>query len=102
MVAALELGGVLVTRGAEGMSYVGKDGRIVHVPAHAREVFDVTGAGDTVVAAIAAAVATGADIVDALQLATVAAGIVVGKLGAASPTPEEILQDIGATHTEHV
>jgi len=98
MVAALELGGLLVTRGAEGMSYVGRDGEVVHVPARAREVYDVTGAGDTVIAAIGSALAAGADIVDALQLATVAAGIVVSKLGAATATPEEILEDLASVH----
>jgi len=99
MVAALELQGLLVTRGADGMSYIGREGEIVHVPARAREVYDVTGAGDTVIAAIGAALAAGADVVDALQLATIAAGIVVSKLGASTASPREILEDLTQTHT---
>ena len=98
MVAALELRGLLVTRGAEGMSYVGRDGEVVHVPARSREVYDVTGAGDTVIAVIGAALAAGANVVDALQLATIAAGVVVSKLGASTASPREILEDLGQTH----
>ena len=92
MAAALELDGVLVTRGEEGMSLVKRDGRERHIPARAREVFDVTGAGDSVIATIGCAFAVGADLDDALHLANVAAGIVVGKLGAATANPAEILE----------
>jgi rfaE bifunctional protein kinase chain/domain len=91
---SLELGGVLVTRGEDGMSLVERGGRVLHVPAHAREVFDVTGAGDTVIAAVGAACAVGADLKDAITLANVAAGIVVGKLGAATASPAEILHEL--------
>jgi len=94
MVAALELGGILVTRGEEGMSLMDGQGRALHMPARAREVFDVTGAGDTVIGAIGCATAVGADLKDALQLANVAAGIVVGKLGAATVNPEEIMHEL--------
>lgn len=90
---ALELEGVLVTRGEEGMSLVRPGRPILHVPARAREVFDVTGAGDTVIAAIGSAYAVGAALEDAMQLANIAAGIVVGKLGAATASPEEILHE---------
>jgi bifunctional ADP-heptose synthase (sugar kinase/adenylyltransferase) len=85
---------VLVTRGEEGMSLVKRDGGAVHIPARAREVFDVTGAGDTVIAAIGCAWAVGGGIEDALNLANIAAGIVVGKLGAATATPAEIMHEL--------
>lgn len=96
LVKELDLGGVLVTRGENGMSFVEQDGRVLHVPVHKREVFDVTGAGDTVIAAIGCAWAVGSKLEDALHLANVAAGIVVGKLGAATATPAEILHELGS------
>lgn len=96
MAAALELDGVLVTRGEEGMTLVRGDGRELHIPARAREVFDVTGAGDSVIAAIGCALAAKAELADALQLANIAAGIVVGKLGTATATPAEILHELSA------
>jgi D-beta-D-heptose 7-phosphate kinase/D-beta-D-heptose 1-phosphate adenosyltransferase len=85
---------VLVTRSAEGMTLVSAD-ETHHLPAEAREVFDVSGAGDTVVAAVAAAVATGAALVDAARIANVAAGIVVGKVGTAVAYADDV---IGAIH----
>lgn len=94
MATEFGLDGVLVTRGEEGMSLVERSGRALHMLARAREVFDVTGAGDTVIAAIGCAYAVGGATEDALHLANVAAGIVVGKLGAATATPEEILHEL--------
>lgn len=94
MVAALDLGGVLVTRGEDGMSMISRDGQVTHMPARAREVFDVTGAGDTVVAALGCAYGAGGELIDSLQLANIAAGIVVGKLGAATAAPDEILHEL--------
>lgn len=94
LTASLELGAVLVTRGEEGMSLVKRSGEVLHYPAQAKEVFDVTGAGDTVIATMGCAFAVGGEPEDALHLANVAAGIVVGKLGAASATPEEILHEL--------
>lgn len=90
----LELGGVLVTRGEEGMSLVERRGKSLHIPARAREVFDVTGAGDTVIATLGCAYAVGAALPDAIELANIAAGIVVGKVGAATATPAEILHEL--------
>jgi len=75
--------GVLCTRGAEGMSLIEAKGAVHHLPAAAREVFDVSGAGDTVVATLAAGIAAGLSWADAAELANVAAGIVVGKVGTA-------------------
>jgi rfaE bifunctional protein kinase chain/domain len=96
MAKDLDLGGVLVTRGEQGMSLMQQDGKVIHIPARAREVFDVTGAGDTVIAAVGCAWAVGSSVGDALQLANMAAGIVVGKLGAASASPAEILHELGS------
>ncbi len=95
LVQDLDLGGVLVTRGEDGMSLVQRDGKVLHIRARSREVFDVTGAGDTVIAAIGCAWAVGSGLEDAVHLANVAAGIVVGKLGAATASPAEILNELG-------
>jgi D-beta-D-heptose 7-phosphate kinase/D-beta-D-heptose 1-phosphate adenosyltransferase len=72
---------LLVTRGAQGMCLVGPGDRITLIPAQAREVYDVSGAGDTVIATLAAALAAGASFEQAARTANTAAGIVVGKLG---------------------
>lgn len=81
---------VLVTRGEEGMSLFAQNGEVTHIPAVAHEVFDVTGAGDTVVATLALALAAGATVADAAILSNHAAGIVVGKLGTATTTTAEV------------
>lgn len=88
--AELELEGLLITRSEHGMTLLQKDRPPVHLPAQAREVFDVTGAGDTVIALLAAGLAAGAELAHAAALANLAAGLVVGKLGAASVTPPEL------------
>jgi len=80
---------VVATRSEQGMSVVA-DGAVHHLPAEAREVFDVSGAGDTVVAALAAALAAGAPLPAAARLANLAAGIVVGKVGTAVVRPDEL------------
>lgn len=82
---------VLVTRSQDGMTLVTVDGQIHHLPAEAREVFDVSGAGDTVVATLAAAIASGASLLEGALLANVAAGIVVGKVGTAVAYAEEVI-----------
>ena len=100
MAEALELDGVLVTRSEEGMSLIERSGRVLHMPARAREVFDVTGAGDSVIATIGCAYAAGGGLEDALALANIAAGIVVGKLGAATASPQEILHELHVQEVE--
>lgn len=75
---------LLVTRGKDGLSLIGKSAEIVHVEAHEREVFDVSGAGDTVIATLAVAVASGVALPIAAELANLAASIVVGRLGTAT------------------
>lgn len=82
---------VMITRGDRGMLLLGADGQPVYVETAAREVYDVTGAGDTVIAALAGALASGATIVEAATLANHAAGIVVGKVGTATATAEELI-----------
>jgi D-beta-D-heptose 7-phosphate kinase/D-beta-D-heptose 1-phosphate adenosyltransferase len=81
---------LLVTRGKDGMTLFQPPQAPVHLPTRAREVFDVTGAGDTVIATFSMAVLCGLPFVDAARLANVAAGIVVGKLGTATVLPEEL------------
>jgi D-beta-D-heptose 7-phosphate kinase/D-beta-D-heptose 1-phosphate adenosyltransferase len=83
---------VLITRGPEGMSLFEPKGRLTHIPTRAREVYDVTGAGDTVISVLTLALACGAPIRDAAAISNYAAGIVVGKLGTASTSPAEILE----------
>ncbi len=85
----LGLDALLVTRSEEGMTLFRESGT-AHEPALAREVFDVSGAGDTVIATLAVMMAAGQDMVTAMQLANCAAGIVVGKLGTAVATIEEL------------
>ncbi len=82
---------LVITMGAEGM-LVCRDGRPVHqIPTAVREVFDVSGAGDTVIAVLTAALASGALLEDAAALANLAAGVVVGKIGTATATAAEIM-----------
>lgn len=80
--ASLNLQALLVTRSEEGMTLY-RQGDVFNMPSLAREVFDVSGAGDTVIASLGAMLASGADLVDAVRLANRAAGVVVGKLGTA-------------------
>jgi D-beta-D-heptose 7-phosphate kinase/D-beta-D-heptose 1-phosphate adenosyltransferase len=78
------------------MMLLEEDGEPVYVPTAAREVFDVTGAGDTVIATLAASVAAGASLTEAAMLANHAAGIVVGKIGTATASAEELLASFRA------
>ena len=91
---ALGCRAVLVTRGEHGMALVQDGRRPVEIPTAAREVFDVTGAGDTVIASLALATAAGASLQEAAMLANYAAGVVVGKVGTATAVPEEVLAAI--------
>jgi rfaE bifunctional protein kinase chain/domain len=90
----LKLDALLVTRSEEGMTLF-REHEVVHEPTHAREVFDVSGAGDTVIATLAVMLAAGASLPDAVRIANRAAGIVVGKLGTAVVSRTEIVKDIG-------
>ena len=87
------IGGLLITLGENGMLYVPSrksDVGAIYLPTRAQEVFDVSGAGDTTIAALAAALGAGAEMADAMQIANAAAGIVVGKLGTALVSAKEL------------
>lgn len=94
LLAAHDFGAVLATRSEEGMTLVTASGEVTHVRATAREVFDVAGAGDTVIATLAAAIAAGAPLALAARLANIAAGIVVGKAGTATPSIDELQEQL--------
>ena len=85
---------ILITRGAQGMLLTFAAGPAVRFPAMAREVYDVSGAGHTVAAALAAALGSGASVSDAVELANVAAGLVVGKVGTAVVDGTEIVNEL--------
>ncbi len=87
---------ILLTRGEQGMTLFSPDGRLQHIPTVAREVYDVTGAGDTVMAALSLAVIAGAPPLRAAQLANYAASVVIGKVGTAVVTRRELLAAIRA------
>lgn len=98
LAADLGLEALLVTRGEYGMSLVRPVGEPVHLPTQAREVYDVTGAGDTVIAVLAASLAANAELPTAMYLANVAAGIVVGKMGTATASVAEIRHALHVMH----
>jgi len=86
----LELEALLITRSQHGMTLLQRGQPALHLPAHTHEVFDVTGAGDTVIAVLTASLAAGQDLIAATTLANLAAGLVVAKLGAATVSPAEL------------
>lgn len=90
LLADLALEALLITRGEQGMTLIRPGQPELHLPARAREVFDVTGAGDTVIAALAGALAAGEPLPQSVAIANLAAGIVVGKLGTATVSAPEL------------
>lgn len=88
---------VLITRGEHGMSLFEKNGKVTHVPSFAQEVFDVTGAGDTVVSTLALSLAAGASLLTASRIANYAAGIVVGIVGTATVNREQLVKTIDSS-----
>lgn len=84
------IGAVIATRSEDGLSVIASNAQPLHVRAQAREVFDVSGAGDTVIATLAAVLATGAGLADAALIANIAAGIAVGKIGTTPVSAEEL------------
>jgi D-beta-D-heptose 7-phosphate kinase / D-beta-D-heptose 1-phosphate adenosyltransferase len=90
--AAADAQAILLTRGAQGLSVIPAEGEALHLPALARRVFDVSGAGDTTIAAFAVALAGGADLADAARLANIAAGLVVAKPGTATISRDELAE----------
>jgi len=97
----LELEALLVTRGEHGMTLLTKDQEPLHLPTHAREVFDVTGAGDTVISVLAASLAAKKSLAEATQLANIGAGIVVGKMGTATVNTEELSNALHGSRAHH-
>lgn len=85
---------LLITRGEEGMTLFGRDGSLLHIPSVGMEVYDVTGAGDTVVSVLALALAAELEMRDATELANHAAGLVIRELGTATTTRAEILDSL--------
>lgn len=91
----LQLKNLLITLGADGMVLFNESGEVWHLPTSARNVYDVTGAGDTVIATIGACASAGIDLLSACAIANYAAGIVVGQVGTASVRLEQLKQTIG-------
>ncbi len=93
--------GVLITRGKAGMTLLeGIDGRVVHIPTQAREVFDVSGAGDTVLSLLGLGIASGLSFLEASVLANIAGGIVVGKVGTSTVGMDELVASISERDLE--
>ena len=95
LLSELALDALLITRSEAGMSLFPSAGAAVHIPTVAREVYDVTGAGDTVIAVLSLGLACGLSMADAAWVANVAAGIAVGKLGTSTVSPQEIVVEVG-------
>ena len=94
LISELDLQAMLITRGEHGMTLLRPDLEELHLPARAREVFDVTGAGDTVISVLASALAAGDGLADATAIANLAAGLAVGKLGTAAISGPELRRAI--------
>ncbi len=101
LLADLDLSALLVTRGEKGMTLLSQQAAPLHLPTQAREVFDVTGAGDTVISVLATALAARKPLAEATALANLAAGIVVGKLGTATASRDELEQAIQGERAEY-
>jgi len=90
----LDLEALLITRGENGMSLLKTEGSVSHFPARAREVYDVTGAGDTVISVLASSMAAGLPMTESVALANIAAGLIVAKLGTATITAPELRREM--------
>ncbi len=90
LIETLDLQAILVTLGKDGMCLIQRDSEVYHLKAHTQEIYDVTGAGDTVIAVLAAGLGTGLSMRDSAQLANLAAGIAVRRLGAAQVTVADL------------
>ncbi|QYJ86838.1 bifunctional D-glycero-beta-D-manno-heptose-7-phosphate kinase/D-glycero-beta-D-manno-heptose 1-phosphate adenylyltransferase HldE [Shewanella mesophila] len=95
-----DLDAMLVTRSEKGMTLITRASPELHIPTVAREVYDVTGAGDTVISALATALAAGSDLPQACAIANTAAGIVVGKLGTSTVSRIELIAALNLSHGE--
>jgi D-beta-D-heptose 7-phosphate kinase/D-beta-D-heptose 1-phosphate adenosyltransferase len=90
----LDARAILITRGGKGMSLFSRDGDVAHIPTFARDVYDVTGAGDTVIATFVSAVCAGANLVEAAVVANAGAGHTVGEIGTATVTVEQLSDEL--------
>lgn len=97
LLKSLSLRALLITRGEKGMTLIEKNNSTIHLPAYAKEVYDVTGAGDTVIATLSAAIASGHTFYESAKLANLAASIVVGKLGTATISGNELSHAVNRT-----
>ncbi|MDZ7805387.1 bifunctional D-glycero-beta-D-manno-heptose-7-phosphate kinase/D-glycero-beta-D-manno-heptose 1-phosphate adenylyltransferase HldE [Thiohalophilus sp.] len=98
LIEQFELDALLVTRSERGMTLLRRGQEALHMPTHAREVFDVTGAGDTVISVLGAAIAAGEDLANATAWSNLGAGVVVGKLGTATVNIDELRRAARAQH----
>ena len=96
--AKLDLHALMVTLSEKGMVLMEKGHAAIHIPTQARDVFDVTGAGDTVIATLAASMACNTGLGNAMRLANAAAGVVVGKIGTATVSPDELISAVSDQH----
>lgn len=101
LINKLDLKMLLVTRSEDGMSLIRPGKNAVHLPTYAREVYDVTGAGDTVIGTLGTCLASGMDIVTSCEYANSAAGIVVGKIGTSTVSPQELESALGKKAESH-
>ncbi|SKA63437.1 D-beta-D-heptose 7-phosphate kinase / D-beta-D-heptose 1-phosphate adenosyltransferase [Succinivibrio dextrinosolvens DSM 3072] len=101
LINKLDLKMLLVTRSEDGMSLIRPGMNAVHLPTYAREVYDVTGAGDTVIGTLGTCLASGMDIVTSCEYANSAAGIVVGKIGTSTVSPQELERALGKNAESH-
>lgn len=101
LINKLDLKMLLVTRSEDGMSLIRPGMNAVHLPTYAREVYDVTGAGDTVIGTLGTCLASGMDIVTSCEYANSAAGIVVGKIGTSTVSPQELESALGKKAESH-
>lgn len=92
---------ILITRSEKGMTLVERDGPTENIPSRAREIFDVSGAGDTVIATLTLSFAAGFSLSEAMHIANAAAGVVVAKVGTSTTTIVEVLTELKAQHTEN-
>ena len=97
----MDFSALLVTQGEQGMTLLTKDEAPLHLPTHAREVFDVTGAGDTVISVLAASLAAKKSLAESTILANMGAGIVVGKIGTATVNTEELSYALQGQRAHH-
>lgn len=101
LLTELQLQGLLITKGEQGMTLLGQNQEPLHLPTHAREVYDVTGAGDTVISVLAASLGAGKSLSEATMLANFGAGIVVGKMGTATVSTEELDYALNGQRVHH-